>query len=196
VWLRMAEPFPKPGLGKMTETADGCLVTSSDLRWYVVYTCARHERTVSEGLERRSVESYVPTYGELHRWSDRRVKVELPLFPGYVFVRIPLREKSLVLSTPGVVRFVSLGGHPYPLLDEEMHALKNALQCRPARPFPYLSEGKRVRVKNGPLKGLEGVILRRKGLYRMVLSIDCIAKSVAVDLEAADLDLLPSSTSK
>src|SRR5437588_11581236 len=109
----MAEPFPKPGLGKMTETADGCLVTSSDLRWYVVYTCARHERTVSEGLERRSVESYLPTYGELHRWSDGRVSVELPLSPVYVFVRIALCEQRLLLSTPVVVRFVSRSGFPY-----------------------------------------------------------------------------------
>jgi transcription antitermination factor NusG len=184
----------KTGLAKMTVTADAWLGTPSDPRWYVVYTCARHERTVSEGLQRKSVESYLPTYSELRRWSDRRVKIELPLFPCYVFVRIPVGEKRRVLNTPGVVRFVSLGGHPYALPDEEMDALKNVLQCRPARPFPYFSVGKRVRVKNGPLKGLEGVIQRRKGLYRMVLSIDCIAKSVAVDLEAADLDLLPSST--
>jgi transcription antitermination factor NusG len=180
----------------MTSTSGGWIGTPGDPHWYVVYTCARHERTVSEDLQSKSVENYLPTYGELRRWSDRRVKIELPLFPGYVFVRIALGEKRRVLSTPGVVRFVSLGGHPYPLPDEEMDALKNALQCRPAHPFPYLSEGKRVRVKNGPLRGLEGVIVRRKGLYRMVLSIDCIAKSVAVDLEASDLDLLPSSASK
>ena len=180
----------------MTVTPDGWLGDPIDPHWYVVYTCARHERTISEGLQRKSVESYLPTYSELRRWSDRTVKIELPLFPSYVFVRIPHGERGRVLSTPGVVRFVSQGGRPYPLEDEEMDALKNALHCRSARPFPYLSEGKRVRVKNGPLKGLEGVIVRRKGLYRMVLSIDCIAKSVAVDLGAADLDLLPVSMPK
>jgi len=180
----------------MTGTVDGRLGSPGEPNWYVVYTHARHERTVSEGLQRKSIESYLPLYSELRRWSDRRVRIELPVFPGYVFVRISLFEKSRVLSTPGVVRFVSLAGHLYPIPDDDMEALKNALQCRPAHPFPYLSEGKKVRVKHGPLKGLEGVILRRKGLYRMVLSVDCIAKSVAVDLDAADLDLLPGTTAK
>src|SRR5437870_2014519 len=96
-------------------------------RWYAVYTCARHEKRVAAQLEQKTVESYLPLYNTVHRWKDRRAQVQLPLFPGYVFVRIALRERLKVLEVSGVVRLVGMQGRPAPLPEDEIVALRNGL---------------------------------------------------------------------
>jgi len=158
--------------------------------WYAAYTCVHHEKKIAEQLERRDVESFLPLYETVHRWKDRRVRVELPLFPGYVFVRITLKDRLQVLEIPSVVRLVGFNSHPCALADEEMDALRNRLsrQLR-AQPCPYLTVGRRVRIIGGPLAGLEGILLRKKGTLRVVLSIDMLLRSIIVDVDIADLDL-------
>lgn len=160
-----------------------------ELRWYAAYTNANHEKRVAEQLEVRSVEHFLPSYASVRRWKDRRVTLQLPLFPGYVFVRIALRNRLQILQIPSVARLVGFGTTPAPLPQEEIDALRAGLEDgMKAQPHPYLSVGRRVRVKQGPLAGLEGILLRWKGNWRVVLSLDLIQRSVAVDVGASELE--------
>jgi transcription antitermination factor NusG len=159
-------------------------------RWYAAYTSANHEKRVAEQLGVREVEHFLPQYASVRRWKDRRVTLQMPLFPGYVFVRFALRNRSQVVQIPGVVHLVSFGGHPAPLREEDIHAIQNCLSYgNHVEPHPYLQAGRRARVRSGPLKGLEGIILRRKNKTRFVLSFEVIMRSVAVEID--DIDLVP-----
>ena len=163
-------------------------VAVSTPRWYAAYTTARHEKKVAEHLERKSIECFLPLYEAVHRWKDRKAKVQVPLFPGYVFVRIPLRERLWVLEVLSVVHLVGPAAQPTELPDFEMNSLRSGLHALRAEPCPYLKVGDRVRVKYGPLAGLEGILLRKRDRLRLVLSIDIIMRSVAVEIDAADIE--------
>lgn len=161
-------------------------------RWYAAYTSANHEKRVAKQLEERAVEHFLPLYRSVRRWSDRRVQIDLPLFPGYVFVRMALRDRLHVLQIPSVVRLVGFNGPPTALPDEEMDTLRSGLSQRlRAEPHPFLTVGRRVRITSGPLKGAQGILVRRKNTYRVVLSLDLIARSVAVEVEAEDIERIP-----
>src|SRR5258708_7928326 len=170
----------------------GTLSTDSlQLRWYAAYTCANHEKRVREQLEQRSVESFLPVYETVRRWKDRRMQLQMPLFPGYVFVRMALADRLRVLQVPSVVHLVGFNGHLSPLPDEEIEGLKKGLAGGVrAEPHPFLTVGRRVRLKSGPLAGMQGILLRRKGKFRVVISIDLIQRAVAVDAEATDVESL------
>ncbi len=157
--------------------------------WYAAYTCARHEKRVAEQLEQRRVEIFLPLYESVRQWKDRRVRVQLPLFPGYVFVRLALRDRLRVLQVPSVVRLVGFNGHPTPLPDPEIQSIQTYL-ARNYRlePHAYLRPGRRARVKSGPLQGLEGTVLRKKNRFRIVISLELIMRSVAVEMDDFDLE--------
>lgn len=158
-------------------------------RWYAVYTSANHEKRVAEQLAARTIDHFLPSYASVRRWKDRRVTLQLPLFPGYVFVRVELRNRLQVLQIPGVARLVGFGGMPVPLPEDEIDALRTGLASGVrVEPHPYLNVGRRARIKQGPLAGLEGILLRWKGNWRVVLSLDLIQRSVAVDVDAALLE--------
>ena len=178
--LTEAKPCPIPNVD-FTPAADSP-------PWYVVYTLPRHEKAVAEHLTFRQVETYLPLYLSARRWAGRRALVQLPLFPGYVFVRIAARERVRVLEHPSVLRLVTFGGRPAPLAEGEIEQLRAALELGKAEPFPYLVPGKRIRVKSGPLVGVEGTILRRKGKMRLVVSVEAIQRSIIFDLDATDLE--------
>ncbi len=131
-------------------------------RWYAAYTSANHEKRVAEQLGVRAVEHFLPTYSSVRRWKDRRVTLELPLFPGYVFVRMALRDHLRVVQVPGVARLVGFGGKPAALPG--------------------------VRVKDGPLAGLKGILLRWKGNWRVVVSLELIQRSMSVEIGASNLE--------
>ncbi len=173
------------------DLSPAALLPSSYLEehWYAAYTCANHEKRVAAELQARAVEHFLPLYSSARRWKDRRVRLELPLFPGYVFVRLALREKLRVLQIPSLVCLVGFNGQPAALPDEELESLRSglALQLR-VEPHPYLVAGRRVRVKSGPLAGLEGILVRRKGKSRVVLSLDVIMRSIVADLDVVDLE--------
>lgn len=157
--------------------------------WYAAYTRANHEKSVGEQLALRSVEHFLPLYAMVRKWKDRRVELKLPLFPGYVFVRMALRDRLQVLQVPGVARLVGFNGIPASLPGEEIEALRRSLEeGLRAEPHRYLTAGRRVRIKGGPLAGLEGILLRWKGNWRVVLSLQLIQRSVSVDLDASDLE--------
>ncbi|HEV2418106.1 MAG TPA: UpxY family transcription antiterminator [Terriglobia bacterium] len=169
--------------------ANSLAASSLEPRWYAAYTCANHENRVSEQLAAREVEHFLPVYRSVRRWRDRRVELELPLFPGYVFVRLALRDRLRVLQIPSVARLVGFGGSPAALPDEEMEILRAGLNSRlVAAPHPYLMGGRRVRVTRGPLAGMQGILLRRRGKARFVISMELIMRSMSVEIDEANLE--------
>jgi transcription antitermination factor NusG len=158
-------------------------------RWYAVYTPPRHEKKAFENLQLREIESFLPTYTRISRWSNRtNARVELPLFPGYVFVKIKLRDRSAVLSTPSVVRLVGFAGQPAAIPEVEFDALRIGVGQMQAEPHPFLKIGQRVRVSRGPLGGMEGILVQKNNQHRLVLSMDLIAKSVSVGIDSRDVE--------
>jgi len=159
--------------------------------WYAAYTCSNQERRVTEHLAQRSVEHFLPLYESVRRWKDRRKTLQQPLFPGYVFVRLALRDRLRILEVPNVVRLVGFGGHPAALPENEIEALRlSAAAHLRAEPHPYLTAGRRVRIRSGPLEGVEGILVRKKNAVRVVLSLDLIARAAAVEVDVADIELL------
>jgi len=166
----------------------------SDAHWVAVYTVARHEKAIARQFQERSIETFLPIYRSVRRWKDRKKEVELALFPSYVFVRISTNHKLQVLQVPGVVHIVSFNGALAALPEQEINALRNGLDNQLyAEPCPYLSVGKRVRVIRGPMAGAEGILSRKKDRYRVVISVDVLMRSVAVEVDATDLELIHSS---
>ncbi len=164
-------------------------------RWYAAYTSANHEKRVAQQLGVREVEHFLPQYASVRRWKDRRVRLELPLFPGYVFVHLALRDRLVVLQVPGVAKLVGFNGMPTALREEEIEALKKGLLCGVcAEPHPFLNVGRRVRVRGGPLEGAEGIVIRRKNRLRLIISLDLIRCAAAVEVEAVDLEPIGKSS--
>jgi transcription antitermination factor NusG len=154
--------------------------------WYAACTCAHHEKRVAEQLSGRAVEHFLPLYFSVRRWKDRRVQLDLPLFPGYIFVRIDLRDRLQVLEIPSVARLVSFNGTPAALPEREIQALKVGLEGGiHAAPHRYLTEGRRVRIVEGPLTGLEGSLIRNKNELRFVISLDLIQRSIQLEIDAS-----------
>jgi transcription antitermination factor NusG len=156
--------------------------------WYALYTRSNHEKQVSEHLARRGVENYLPLYQSVREWSDRRVRLDLPLFPGYLFVHTALRDRLPILQTPGVVRLVGSGGNPVSLETSQIESLREGLTRVTAEPWPHLPVGQRVRVVLGPLKGMEGVLVRRKSGARVVISIELIQRCFVADIDVMALE--------
>jgi transcription antitermination factor NusG len=157
--------------------------------WYAVYTNVNHEKHVAQQLGQRSIEHLLPLYDSVRRWKDRRVRLQRPLFPGYVFVRLALRDRLQVLQIPSVVRLVGFGGQPYPLPDTEIESLRKAIMnALRIEPHPYLTVGSRVRIVRGPLAGVEGILAQKKNLCRVVLTLDLIARAAAVEVDATDIE--------
>jgi transcription antitermination factor NusG len=169
--------------------SDTDLTTDLQPHWYALYTCANHEKRVAAELHAKTVEHFLPLYSSVRRWKDRRVTLDLPLFPGYVFVRLALRDRMRVVQIPSVVRFVGFGCQPIALPDEEMQRLRTGLiGMLHAKPCAYLQAGSRVRVKSGPLQGLEGILKKKKNGYRFIVSLKLIQRSIAVEVDAADVE--------
>jgi transcription antitermination factor NusG len=162
---------------------------AAEMHWYALYTCARHEKQVARQIEQRHISCFLPVYRSVRRWKDRRKELELALFPSYVFVHIALKDRLKVLQVASAVRFVSFNGHPAPLPEADMESLMSGLSRGVrAEPHPYLTAGRRVRVRSGPLSGAEGILVRRKDKFRVVLSLDLIMRAVAVEVDEADIE--------
>jgi transcription antitermination factor NusG len=159
--------------------------------WYAVYTCVNQEKRVASEIAARGVEHFLPVYRSVRRWKDRRVTLELPLFPGYLFTRLALRDRLRILTIRNVVRFVGFAGQAAALPEEEMNRLRAGLSGDVlAEPHPFLTVGRRVRVRSGPLAGVQGFLLRRKGKARFVVSVELIMRSMAVEMDEADLEAM------
>lgn len=162
-----------------------------EARWYAAYVVARHEKVVAQQLAGRSVESFLPLYNAVRYWKNRRAHIELPLFPSYLFVRMSATERLRVLQVPGVVHIVTFQGEPAAVPADEIEGLRSVLQLRKCEPCQYLAAGRRIRIKTGPLQGLEGVVVRQNGHTRIIASVDFIQRSTSVELRPEDLECLP-----
>lgn len=167
----------------------------NEMLWYAGYTASRHEKRVAEHFAQRGVEHFLPLYETIHRWNNGRHRVQLPVFPGYIFVHIALRERRRVIEVPGFVRLVGFNSLPCPLPEADISRMKEALSKGVvAEPYPYLTVGTRVEARNGPLQGMTGILVRRQNKCRVVISVDLIMRSMAVEVEAADVVPVRSST--
>ena len=162
--------------------------------WYAIYTKHQHEKSVSELLSRKKFEVLLPLYTTVHRWRDRNKKLQLPLFPCYLFVRTDLSRKLDILQTPGVFFMVDSGGRAFPVPDKEIDAIKKIAQHpSKAGPHPYWKTGDRVRICSGPLAGVEGILIRSKGQFRVILTVELLRQSVAIEVDLSDVERLPWS---
>ena len=167
---------------------DGTAVESDSL-WWALYTRHQHEKVVAQVLATKGFEVFLPVYESIRRWKDRSKLLSLPLFPCYVFVRGGMSRRSLVVTTPGVHMILCNGERIAVIPNEEIEAIRTAVDG-PFRvePHPFLKCGERVRVTRGSLEGLEGVLVRKKSVYRLVLSVEMLAQSVAVEIDASDVE--------
>jgi transcription antitermination factor NusG len=157
--------------------------------WYAIHTRANHEKKVLERLLSRSIPAFLPVYKSVRRWHDRKVSLEPPLFPGYLFVNIPLSLRHDVLKVAGAVQLVGPRGKPEPIADSDIEALREAHRRNILTdPRPYLREGMRVRVKSGPFEGLEGFLVRKKNASRVVITLHQISSSFALQVDASDIE--------
>jgi len=167
----------------------------SDTSWWAIYTRHQHERVVADTLSAKGFEVFLPLYETVRRWKDRRKRLSLPLFPCYVFLRGGLERRLHVITTPGVHVILSNAGRVAVILDEEIQAVRRAVEG-PLRvePHPFLKCGDRVRVVHGPLEGVEGILVRKKSLFRLVLSVEMLAQSAAVEVDVSDIEPLPAES--
>jgi len=158
---------------------------ASELPWYALYTRHQHEKTVAEILTSKGFEVFLPLYETSHRWKDRAKLLSLPLFPCYVFLNGGLERRLDIVTTPGIHSLVSYAGQPAAISFSEMEDLRRVVGSGVrVEPHPFLKCGDQVRVKHGPLEGVEGILVRKKNLYRLVLSIEMLGKSAAVEVDA------------
>ena len=170
---------------------NGTEVTSAS-RWFAVYTTCRHEKRIAQHLSQREIEHYLPLYRADRKWRDgSKVTLELPLFPSYIFVRIKRSERVSVLSVPGALAVVGgTGGEPAPLPDTAIEALRIGLLEHRIEPHPLLRVGQLARIRSGAFAGMEGVVVRKKSGFRIVLTLEQIMQSVAIELDEDDVEPL------
>jgi transcription antitermination factor NusG len=165
-----------------TEIAVAVFVKPTD-PWFALVTRPRHEKSAAVGLRVKGLEEFLPLQRARRRWTDRVQSIDLPLFPGYVFCRFGPKEYTRVIQTPGVRAVVGFGGKPVPVAASEIDALQTALGSGCGiQPWPYLTAGDRVRLEDGPLAGVEGILLREKSQFRVVVSVELLQRSVAVEV--------------
>jgi len=161
-------------------------------KWYAVYTLPQNERSVARHLDIRQIESFLPTYEQIHIWKNRqRVKVVLPLFPSYLFVRMCARDRLKVLQSPGALRIVGSSSASHPIPDNEIDFLRSDFCNRRLEPYRELVVGKRVRIKYGPMQGVCGVLVQKRNNLRFVLTLELINQHAAIEVAADELEVVP-----
>jgi transcription antitermination factor NusG len=164
------------------------------MNWYALTVKPQHERSVAEQLAAKSLEGYVPFYRTRRPWSDRMKTLELPLFPRYVFCRFRFEERLKVLSTLSVISIVGFGGTPCPVTEKEIDLIKRMIDSNlPIMPWPCLRIGQRVRIRQGPLSGVEGILAKEKAAYRVVVNVEMLQRAVAVEIERDLLEAIGST---
>jgi len=153
-------------------------------QWFALRVMSRREKIVSMMARNKGFEEFLPLYKRRQRWSDRMKPVEFPLFPGYVFCRVNPLHRLPLLTIPGVLQFVGIGRTPVPIADDEIAAIQTAVSSGlSTEPWPYLEVGQRVRLEDGPLTGLEGLLVEVRKRYRVVVSVTLLKRSLAVEID-------------
>jgi transcription antitermination factor NusG len=172
--------FPGPG------------IAGEESNWYAIHTVARHEKRVAQQLQENGVLTFLPLMQQVRQWSDRRAKVEVPLFSCYAFVRTvqTAEERLKVLRAPGVLGFVGSDRMGTPIPNEEIKNLQTAIREKVPFAFhPYLTVGKRVRIRGGSLDGMEGILAGQSGEKSLVVSVELLKRSVSIRVEGYDVEL-------
>ena len=172
-------------------TETGLIQDLQIARWYAVQTRARHEKVVAQRIQERGFTAFLPLVTEVHRWSDRKKTVELPLFSNYVFVKLShtVEQRLKVLQVEGVARLVGIQGEGTPIPDEQIDAVQAVLKNElPWHTYPFLKIGQRVRIRSGALSGVEGILVSRNGDSTLVVSVDAIQRSLAVSIEGYEVE--------
>lgn len=158
--------------------------------WYALYTRSRHEKRVAESLGLRGFEAYLPLVPKVRQWHDREKIVDWPMFPGYVFVRFPPSESSQVLSIPGAVRIIGVGGRPAPIADEDIENVRLFASCVAATgavpsSVPGVERSEPVIVRSGPFSGVRGIVLEHRGPDRVLIQVgvDVIDQAMRIELD-------------
>jgi len=155
-----------------------------DVIWYALQVRPRFEKAVSRNLQSKGYEEFLPLYRKTSRWSDRTKEIELPLFPGYVFCRFNALQRLPIMMIPGVNSVVGVGKNLSPIDPQELDNVRNLLQSGSLfDPWPFFELGQMVEVERGPLAGTQGLIVRVKDSYRLVISINLLQRSVAVEID-------------
>jgi len=161
-------------------------------KWYAVHVRSRHEFQVFDRLSKKGIEAFLPVVERLRKWKDRKKLITFPIFPGYLFVHIlnNTQEKLHVLKINGVVRLLGSGhGEPEPIPDDQIISLKKLVENKKELdPYPYLDKGQRVRIRRGPLTGVEGMLVEKLGKHMLVLSVDVLRQGVALTIDAGDVE--------
>lgn len=158
----------------------------SVVSWYALHTRHQHEKNVARLLASREFNVFLPLYGTVHRWKDRNKQLSLPLFPCYVFIQGGMDHRRDIVTTPGVHGFVGCAGRPAPIPEEEIAAVRQVVEEElRVEPHPFLRCGDWVRVRTGPLSGVEGILIRKKNLFRLVLCVTLLERSVAVEVDVS-----------
>jgi len=153
-------------------------------RWFALRVKPHFEKTVAAIARNKGYEEFLPIHRCRRRWSDRFRSVELPLFPGYIFCQLNPEFRLPLLTIPGALHFIGIGKVPAPIDDEEIAALQAAMQSGLwAEPWPFLDVGQRVRLEEGPLAGLEGLLIEVRKKQRLIVSVTLLRRSMAVEIE-------------
>src|SRR5262245_42372817 len=153
--------------------------------WHVLYTRHQHEKAVEQMLRSKGFHTFLPLYQTVHRWKDRSKVLSLPLFPCYVFLSGGLERRLDIMTTPGVHALVSTAGEPAIVPSAEIEGIRRVIESgTQVEPHPFLKCGERVRVKRGPLAGIQGILVRKRSLYRLVLSVEMLGSAAAVEVDA------------
>jgi transcription antitermination factor NusG len=168
---------------------------NSYLSWYAAYTHSCQEKRVAQHFSTRSIEFFLPVHRTVSHWKNGlRVPIERPLFAGYVFVKANREDRVRILEVPGVHSIVGAGREPTPLPYEEIEVLRRGVSLLKIEPHPFLNAGERVLIRRGPLEGMTGIVIRQKNNVRVILSIDLIMKSISVEIDANDLEVVPQDS--
>ena len=175
----------------MAETEGNRIAAETPALWYALYTRHQHEKVIANALTNKGFDVFLPLYVAGRQWKDRTKQLSLPLFPCYVFLRDSLVRRLDVLKTPGVRQIVSSSGRPAEIPNTEIEAIRTAFNTSlKMEPYPLLQCGDIARVKTGPLAGLEGILVRKKKLFRLVLSVEMLGKAVAVEVDGYQVERL------
>lgn len=164
-----------------------------DPKWFVLFVRSNQEKVIAQRLVEREVEHFLPCYSSVRQWKDRKVTLEMPLFPGYIFVHLPFLNRARVLTIPNIVSLVGSRNFPSVISEEEIDWIRRGVEHGNAVPHPYLSVGDRIKVVSGPLSGMQGVLLRKQNSTRVVICLDSISRSFMVEVDLESIEPLAPS---
>lgn len=156
--------------------------------WHVIYTMPKAEKKIFSAFQQKGIEAFLPLYKDIRQWSDRKKKIEVPLFPNYIFVKVPPKERYQVLKVNGVIRYLTDEGKPSVVPEDTINSIRIMLYGAPVVSSNDYKKGEKLRVTGGPMTGLCGVLVERKGKYRLAVSIDIMQRSVLIEVPTQNLE--------